>query len=84
MKPTTGFFVPLLAMNSAAWIFALPADLADHDDAFGFRVGQQHLERLDEVHALHRIASDADAGGLAQPRRRRLRHRLIGQCAATD
>ena len=42
------------------------ADLADHHDAFGLRVAFEQLEHVDEVHAAHRIAADADAGALAQ------------------
>src|SRR3546814_5916948 len=44
------------------------ADLADHDDALGLVVGQEHLQHLDEVGAVDRIAADADAGRLAEPR----------------
>ena len=45
------------------------ADLADHDDRLGFGVGEEHLQHVDELGALHRIAADADAGGLAEARR---------------
>ena len=61
---------------------AVAADLADHDDALGLRVGQEHLEHFDEVGALHRVAANADARALPEPGRGRLRHRLIGQRAA--
>ncbi len=57
------------------------ADLADHDDRLGLGVGQEHLQHVDEVGALHRVAADADAGGLAEPGRGGLRHRLVGQRA---
>src|SRR6266849_1439455 len=55
------------------------ADLADHDDALGLGIGDEHLQALDEVGAVHRIAADADAGGLAQTHGRGLRHRLVGE-----
>jgi hypothetical protein len=29
--------------------------------------GEEHLQHVDEVGALDRIAADADAGGLAEP-----------------
>ena len=59
------------------------ADFADHDDALGFRIGQQHFQHLDMLGALHRIAADAHAGGLAQADGGGLRHRFIGQGART-
>ena len=46
--------------------FVRAADLADHDDAFGLRIAFEELEHVDEVHAAHRIAADADAGALAE------------------
>src|SRR6201994_2766933 len=61
--------------------FRRAADLADHDDGLGFRIAQEHLQHLDMLGALDRIAADADAGGLAEADRRRLRHRFIGQRA---
>src|SRR4051794_23152228 len=43
------------------------ADLADHDDRLGRLVGKQHLQHFNEFGAFHRIAADADRGGLAEP-----------------
>src|SRR3984957_14471962 len=57
------------------------ADLADHYDGLGRRVGEQHLQHIDELGALDRIASDADRGGLPEPFTGGLEHRLIGQRA---
>src|SRR5690606_31783746 len=57
------------------------ADLADHDDRLRLVVAQEELERVDELGALDRVAADADAGGLAEPRRGRLPDRLVGQRA---
>ena len=33
---------------------------------FCFRIGQEHLQHVDMLGALDRIAADADAAGLAQ------------------
>src|SRR3954452_16919158 len=43
------------------------ADLADHHDCFGLWIGEKQFQPLDEVHALHGIAADAELGGLAEP-----------------
>ena len=45
------------------------ADLADHDDRLGRLVGQEHLQHIDELGALHRIAADADAVVWPRPSR---------------
>src|SRR5690606_26756938 len=55
------------------------ADLADHDDALGLRVVLEQLQGIDEVHALDRVAADADAGALAQAGVGGLLDRLVGQ-----
>src|SRR6185295_18414157 len=62
-------------------LFIRAADLADHDDAFGLRIVLEAREHVDEIHAAHRIAADADAGALPEPRIRRLEHRFISQRA---
>src|SRR6185437_1781805 len=59
------------------------ADLADHDDAFGLLVVLEQLEAIDEVHAVDRIAADADHRGLAQAHVGRLEHGFIRQRART-
>ena len=48
-------------------LFGRAADLADHHDRLGLRVGEEHLQHGDEFGALDRIAADADRGGLAEP-----------------
>src|ERR1700689_2202214 len=55
------------------------AHLSDHDVRLGGGIAQEHLQAVDEMGAVDRIAADADAGRLAEPRRRGLRHRLIGE-----
>ena len=57
------------------------ADLADHDDRLGRLVGEKHLQHVDELGALDRIAADADRGGLAEAFLGGLEHRLVGQRA---
>ncbi len=57
------------------------ADFADHDDRLGGVVGQEHLQHVDELGALDRVAADADGGRLAETGIGRLEHGFIGQCA---
>src|SRR5215475_10715292 len=57
------------------------ADLSHQDDALGPGIALEEFEHVDEVHAAHRIAADADAGALAEPDARRLEDRLIGEGA---
>src|SRR5215472_15255615 len=52
------------------------ADLANHDDRLRLRIREKHLQHLDEVGALDRVATDADGGGLAEALARRLEHCL--------
>ena len=68
-------------MNSARGLLVAAADLAHHDDAFGVRVAFEQLQHVDEIHAAHRIAADADAGALAEALVGGLEHRLIGEGA---
>ena len=62
-------------------LFGAAADLADHDDRLGLVVGEEHLEHVDELGALDRIAADADRGRLAETLVGGLEHRFIGQRA---
>ncbi len=71
----------LVAQELRGVFLGRAADLADHDDRVGLVVGQEQLEHVDELGALHRIAADADRGGLAEAFLRGLEHRLIGQRA---
>src|SRR5262249_46870428 len=58
-----------------------PPDLAHQDDAFGAGIAFEEREPVDEVHATHRIAADADAGALAESDVSGLKDRLIGEGA---
>src|SRR5690348_3039921 len=57
------------------------ADLAHHDDAFGLRIVLEQLQAVDEVHAIDRIAADADHRGLAEADVGGLEHGFIRQRA---
>src|SRR3954468_20194580 len=57
------------------------ADLADHHDRLGRLVGEEQLQSLDEIHAFHRVAADAERCGLTEPFACGLKYRLIGQRA---
>src|SRR5262245_61315199 len=59
------------------------ADLADHHDRFGLRIGLEETQHVDEARAVHRIAADADAGGLAQSAQGELVHDLVGERATS-
>ena len=59
------------------------ADLADHDDRLGLRIVLEQLQAIDEVHAMDRVAADADAGALAEADLRGLLDRFVGQRAGT-
>src|SRR5690606_12258847 len=61
--------------------FGRTADFTDHDDRMGIGVAKEHLEAVDEVGAIDRVATNADAGGLAKARRRGLGNRFIGERA---
>ena len=58
------------------------ADLADQHDRLGVRVGLEQRQRVDEVGADHRVAADAEAGGLPEPGLGELVHDLVGERAA--
>src|SRR5579872_544302 len=58
-----------------------PSDLPDHNDRGGLRVGQKHLQHVDEFGSLDRVAADTDRGGLPKPLLGGLEHGLISQRA---
>src|SRR5581483_8896804 len=72
----------LAALDEVGGVFlGAAADLADHDDALGLGVLEEHLQHVDMFGALDRIAANADAGRLAKPHSGGLRHRFIGERA---
>lgn len=62
-------------------LLGLAADLADHDDALGLGVVGEALQAVNEVGAVERVASDADAGGLAETHSGGLGDGLVSQSA---
>lgn len=60
-------------------LFLAAADFADHDYTFGLLVFLKTAQHVDEIHAVYRIAADADASALAQALRGSLMHRFISQ-----
>ncbi len=80
MKATTGLVMFSLIQWPAFGLVGA-ADLADHHDAVGLRIGFEERQQLDEVQPLDRIAADADARGLSDAELRALPHRLVRQRA---
>src|SRR5580700_349174 len=64
-----------------AFLLGGAADLANHHDRLGLVVGEKHLQYVNKIEPVNRIAADADAARLAEPGGGRLRHRLVGQGA---
>ena len=54
-------------------------DLTHENDARGARIALEELQHVDEVHAAHGVAADADAGALAEPDVGGLEHGLVGE-----
>jgi hypothetical protein len=84
MKPAIGFLRPRLAsslMNCAASSSAEPPISPIMMIDLVFVVGQEHLEHVDELGALDRVAADADGRRLAEAFVGGLEHRFIGQRA---
>ena len=55
MKPTIGFDAAPLGLvleELRGVLLGLAADLADHHDRLGRGIGEEHLEHVDELHAL--------------------------------
>src|SRR5688500_1242239 len=62
-------------------LLVVAADLPRHDDQVGTGVGFERRQRLDEPHAVHRIASHADARRLADVVLGELVHDLVDERA---
>ena len=67
----------------ASVLFGRAADFADHNDALGFRVAEEHVQAVNEVGAVDRIAADADASRLTKTGRGGLSDRLVRQRTGT-
>lgn len=59
----------------------IAADLADHDDFFGFWIVFEHFQHVGEVCAVDRVAADADAGGRAHAEVFHGIKHFVSQCA---
>ncbi len=64
-------------------LLGVAADLADHDDRLGVGVGLETAQHVDERRPRNRIATDTDAGRLADPSSRQFVHGLIGEGPGT-
>src|SRR6516165_3052698 len=80
-KSDDGLFRPRSFQKIGAVLLGAAADFADHDDRLGLVIGEKHLEDLDEICAVNRIAADPNTARLPQTDGRRLSHRLVGQGA---
>src|SRR6516165_2881328 len=80
-KPDDRLLRPRGLQKIGARLLGAAADFADHDDRLGLVVGEKHLEDLDEVRAVDRVAADPDTARLPQANRRRLGDGFIGQGA---
>jgi hypothetical protein len=60
-----------------------PADLADQYDALGLRIVQEHIQAVDEVGAVERIAANANTQRLTEADLGGLVHGLVCQRART-
>jgi hypothetical protein len=60
-------------------LLGLATDLSDHDDALRLRVIGEALQAVDEVGAIERISSDADASGLSKTNISGLGNSLVSQ-----
>src|SRR4051812_23402626 len=60
----------------------IAADLADHDDGLRFRIFIKHLEHVEVVRAIYRVAANAHAGALAVTTRRELPDGFVRKRAA--
>ncbi len=63
-------------------LLGVAADLADHDDPLRLGIFLEQPQHVDELHALHGVAADADARRLTEAELSELVNRLVGQRAA--
>src|SRR5438876_9137961 len=68
-----------LADELGGRLLVAAADFANQNNALGARIALEELEHIDEVHAAHRIAADADAGALAEADVGGLEDGLVGE-----
>src|SRR6266508_6592171 len=71
----------VVGLESRCLLLLVSADLADHHHRLGLRVGLEAGQDVDEARADHRVATDADGGGLPHPGLGHLVHHLVGEGA---
>src|ERR1051326_337569 len=65
-----------------SFFFGRAADFADHNNTLRLRIGIEHFDDVQVRRAVHRIAANADAGGLTDASTRELSDGFVGQGAA--
>ena len=68
-EPDNGFFHLGGFQKFRRFFFGRTADFTDHDNRLRFIITQKHIETINEVCAVHRIATNADTGRLTEPGR---------------
>ena len=71
--------VAVLSNPVGGVLLGLATDLTNHDNALGLGVVGEALQAVDEVGAVERISTNADAGGLAKAHIGGLSDGLVGQ-----
>ena len=61
--------------------FIRATDLTNHHHAVGFWISFKAFQAVDEIHALHGVATNTNTGGLANASIGALPHRFVGQGA---
>src|SRR5687768_12350207 len=76
-------FRHLLFHEACGVLLVCAANLPDHHDCLGIRIGLECSQTVDEVRSVDRISSDPDAGSLAHPCPSHLENDFIGESART-
>eukprot|EP00043_Microstomoeca_roanoka_P023704 m.259179 g.259179 ORF g.259179 m.259179 type:complete len:275 (-) comp34239_c0_seq1:1149-1973(-) len=74
-------FFLLILQELGRFFLGRAADLADHDDRLRLVVVEEHVQHVDMLGTLDRVAADADCGRLAQAHVRGLLDGFVGQRA---
>jgi hypothetical protein len=65
------------------FFFRGPANLADHDDPFRFRIIVKHFDNIEMGRSVYWISPNANAGRLAYSTAGQLPNRFVSECAAS-
>src|SRR6185437_16046434 len=74
-------FLHVFLDEFGGFLFGAAADFADHDDALRLFIILEQSQAIDEVQTIDRIATDADAGALAEAHVGGLEHGFVGERA---